>query len=98
MMALVIVILGVDYWTGHDIRLEIRLISELREKVKTLEGILPICASCKSIRTETGAYEQIEAYVSRHSEAQFSHGICPECMKKLYPEHADKILNKSHAE
>jgi hypothetical protein len=68
-----------------------RLISELRKTVKTLEGILPICASCKNIRNESGTYEQIEAHICRHSKAQFSHGICPECMKKLYPEYAGKM-------
>lgn len=58
----------------------------LEKKVRTLEGILPICASCKRIRTETGDYEQIEKYITNNSEASFSHGICPECAKKLYPE------------
>ncbi|MBU4261057.1 MAG: hypothetical protein KKC76_04150 [Proteobacteria bacterium] len=65
---------------------------ELRKKVKVLEGILPICASCKRIRNEKGEYEQMEKYVIEHSEASFSHGICNECAKKLYPEyfHGDK--------
>ena len=56
------------------------------EKVKTLSGFLPICASCKKIRDDKGYWNQIEAYISEHSEAEFSHGICPECCKKLYPE------------
>jgi hypothetical protein len=60
---------------------------ELEKKVRVLEGILPICASCKRIRTEKGGYEQIEEYITEHSEASFSHGICPECAKKLYPEY-----------
>ncbi|HNT69853.1 MAG TPA: hypothetical protein PKK79_11900 [Syntrophorhabdaceae bacterium] len=59
----------------------------LKKRVKALEGILPICASCKRIRTEKGEYEQIEKYVTEHSEASFTHGICPECAKKLYPEY-----------
>jgi hypothetical protein len=75
-----------------------RLITGLRQRVKTLEGILPICASCKNIRNENGGYEQIEEYISRHSNAQFSHGICPECMRKLYPGYAEKIMSKSHNE
>ncbi|MCX8045024.1 MAG: PAS domain-containing protein [Desulfobacterota bacterium] len=65
------------------------LISELQDalaKVKTLSGLLPICASCKRIRTDTGYWQQIESFISEHSEAAFSHGICPECMKKFYPE------------
>lgn len=60
------------------------------EKVKTLSGFLPICASCKKIRDDKGYWNQIEAYISDHSEAEFSHGICPECCKKLYPDfHVD---------
>lgn len=55
-------------------------------EVKTLSGFLPICASCKKIRDDKGYWNQIEAYISEHSEAEFSHGICPECSKKLYPD------------
>ena len=61
---------------------------ELEEKigeVKALSGLLPICSSCKKIRGDKGCWEQLEGYISRHSEATFSHGICPECMKELYP-------------
>jgi PAS domain S-box-containing protein len=53
--------------------------------VQTLSGLLPICASCKKIRNDSGYWEQLEAYITEHSEAQFSHGICPECARKLYP-------------
>lgn len=65
-----------------------RLITELREalaKVKILSGFLPICASCKKIRNDAGYWEQIEEYITGHSEAEFSHGICPECAEKMYP-------------
>ena len=58
----------------------------LQRKVKVLEGILPICASCKKIRNEKGEYEAIEKYVGEHSEASFSHSICSDCAKRLYPE------------
>ncbi len=60
---------------------------ELRDAlahVKTLQGLLPICASCKKVRDDDGYWQQIELYVSDHSDATFSHGICPECMVKLY--------------
>ena len=70
---------------------QIRLISQLQEalaKVKQLSGLLPMCASCKKIRDDSGYWNQLEAYISDHSEADFSHGICPECVKKLYPEYA----------
>ncbi len=65
----------------------VRLIRELQEslaKVRTLSGMLPICSSCKKIRDDKGYWTQIEAYIRDHSEAEFSHGICPDCMKKLY--------------
>lgn len=64
------------------------LIDKLRDaldKVRTLSGFLPICASCKKIRDDQGYWNQIEAYISKHSEAVFSHGICPDCARKLYP-------------
>ncbi len=66
-----------------------KLIKDLQRslaKVKTLSGMLPICASCKKIRDDQGYWNQIEAYIHKHSEATFSHGICPECTHKLYPE------------
>jgi len=55
-------------------------------EVRTLRGIIPICASCKMIRDDRGYWNQVEAYVRDHNEAEFSHGICPECIEKLYPE------------
>lgn len=55
-------------------------------EVKTLRGFLPICSSCKKIRDDTGYWNQIEAYIHKHTEAQFSHGICPDCAEKLYPD------------
>ncbi len=69
----------------------IKQLQDALDKIKTLRGLLPICASCKKIRDDSGYWHQIEAYVELHSEAVFSHGICPECMQKLYPELADKI-------
>jgi hypothetical protein len=66
-----------------------KVIVELRQalaQVKRLSGFLPICASCKKIRDDKGYWQQVEAYIRDHSEAQFSHGLCPECAKKLYPE------------
>ena len=55
-------------------------------QVKTLHGIVPICANCKKIRDDQGYWNQVEVYVRDHTEAKFSHGICPECMEKLYPQ------------
>ena len=66
-----------------------RLIQKLQKtllKVKTLSGLLPICANCKNIRDDKGYWRQLEEYISRHSEAEFSHSICPRCASKLYPD------------
>jgi len=65
------------------------LIGELQDalaSIKTLRGLLPICAGCKRIRDDKGYWNQIEVYVRDHSDADFSHGFCPECIEKLYPE------------
>jgi hypothetical protein len=76
----------------HRRRAEIEkdeLIVELKDaldEVKTLSGLLPICASCKKIRDDNGYWNQIEHYIQTHSDAEFSHGICPACVKKLYPD------------
>ena len=55
------------------------------DQIKTLRGIIPICANCKNIRDDQGYWNQVEVYVRDHTEAEFSHGICPECITKLYP-------------
>jgi PAS domain S-box-containing protein len=73
------------------------LIISLKEalaKVKTLTGFLPICSSCKQIRDDKGYWNQIESYIRDHSEAEFTHSLCPECASKLYPEIYDKISGK----
>ena len=59
-------------------------------EIKQLQGILPICAECKKIRDDEGIWHQIEAYIHAHSEAEFSHGVCPDCIKKLYPDLQDE--------
>jgi PAS domain S-box-containing protein len=71
-----------------------KLLAELQNalaQVKTLSGMIPICASCKKIRDDKGYWNQIESYIRDHSDAQFSHGICPECAKKLYGDLLEKI-------
>lgn len=67
-------------------------------EVKKLSGLLPICASCKKIKDDKGYWEQIERYISNHSEAAFSHGVCPDCAKKLYPDYYDKIWGNKEKE
>ncbi|UCF84401.1 MAG: ferritin-like domain-containing protein [Desulfobacteraceae bacterium] len=54
-------------------------------QIRTLRGLIPICASCKKIRDDQGYWSQIELYIRDHSEAEFTHSICPECLEKLYP-------------
>lgn len=62
-------------------------LQEALEKVKVLSGLLPICASCKKIRNDDNdSWQQIEDYIASHSEAEFTHGICPDCARQLYPE------------
>ena len=61
-------------------------LQEALDKVQTLSGLLPICAGCKKIRDDSGYWEQVEVYVQRHVDVQFSHGLCPDCMVRLYPE------------
>ena len=71
-----------------------RLVAELQKalsEVKTLRGYIPICASCKKIRDDKGYWNQVESYIERHTEAEFSHGICPDCLKRLYPEYAGEV-------
>lgn len=65
-------------------------LNEALDKIKTLHGIIPICAHCKNIRDDKGSWNQLEQYITTHSEAQFSHGICPDCMKELYPDYHPK--------
>ncbi len=75
-----------------------KLIQELQEalaNIKTLSGLIPICASCKKIRDDMGYWNRIESYIEKHSTAAFSHGICPECAKKLYPEIYEEMEDNS---
>lgn len=66
------------------------MLAEALKELKTLNGLLPICASCKSVRSDDGYWKRIEEYMEERSDARFSHGICPSCVEKLYPEFADK--------
>lgn len=80
----------VDITTRKEIEADrenlIKKLQDALNKIKTLKGILPICTSCKKIRDDKGYWNAIETYIKDHSEADFSHSICPDCAKKLYPE------------
>jgi response regulator RpfG family c-di-GMP phosphodiesterase len=74
-----------------------KLIEELQcalDSIKALKGLLPICSSCKKIRDDDGYWQNVEKYIREHSEAQFTHGICPDCAQKLYPEVYEKCLHR----
>lgn len=64
-------------------------LQEAFDHIKQLRGIIPICSNCKSVRDDEGFWKQVEVYVRDHSEAEFSHSLCPVCIKKLYPEFED---------
>ena len=68
----------------HDFVISMKLRESLQQ-VKTLRGLLPICAACKKVRDDRGYWRQIESYLSLHTQASFTHGICPDCADKLYP-------------
>ncbi|MBN1995524.1 MAG: response regulator [Anaerolineae bacterium] len=63
-------------------------------QVKTLRGLLPICSHCKKIRDDRGYWQQVEIYIENHSDAEFSHGLCPDCMQALYPDTYQKSLQR----
>ena len=64
----------------------IKALEEARIHIKTLQGILPICMHCHKIRNDSESWEKIEEYIERHTDALFSHGLCPKCLKKYYPD------------
>jgi PAS domain S-box-containing protein len=72
----------------------LKLIQELTDalaQVKTLTGLLPICAACKKIRDDNGYWQQVETYIQKHANVDFTHGICPDCVRRLYPEYTDAL-------
>jgi DNA-binding NtrC family response regulator len=81
---------------GRSLRYAIerqKLLTQLEhsaKEIKTLRGFLPICAGCKKIRDDQGYWTQIETYISDHTEAEFSHGLCPECAQRLYGNYLDR--------
>jgi sigma-B regulation protein RsbU (phosphoserine phosphatase) len=69
----------------HELRRSNDALQKALSEVKVLKGLVPICASCKKIRNDQGFWQQLEEYIQQHSEAEFSHGLCAPCIKKLYP-------------
>jgi PAS domain S-box-containing protein len=78
-----------------------KLVCRLKEavsRIRQLSGLLPICANCKKIRDDSGYWSQIEVYIREHSEADFSHGLCPDCTRELYPDLADHLEARQEQE
>lgn len=73
--------------TNHDLE-------KALTEIKTLQGIVPICAKCKKIRDDKGYWNRLEEYIETRLDAEFSHGLCPDCMRELYPEVAEKVLER----
>jgi DNA-binding NtrC family response regulator len=71
-----------------------RKLQEALDNVRTLSGLLPICSYCKKIKDDKGYWEQVETYLSQRSEVYFTHGMCPDCLRKIYPDMADEILQE----
>jgi ligand-binding sensor domain-containing protein len=95
-LALALLAGGLHLWRvrrlqDHEEMLERRIQEGLAE-IKVLSGLLPICASCKNVRDDRGYWNRIEVYIREHSEAEFTHGLCPGCLRKLYPEFAERVL------
>jgi hypothetical protein len=90
-----VIILAVSRYRFMKInRSRLEVISELQStlaEVKDLRGLLPICANCKNIRNDKGYWEQIETYIASHSSATFTHSLCPDCVKILYPGMGKKL-------
>ena len=71
----------------RELKLKNRELQKALDEVKELRGLLPICASCKSIRDDEGFWHHVEAYLIEHADVTFTHGLCPDCMSRLYPEY-----------
>jgi hypothetical protein len=81
--------------TEKVLRVEHEKLQLMFSEIKTLRGFIPICSVCKKIRDDEGFWQKIEKYIQEHSEARFSHGICPECLKTTYPELEDEDIDDS---
>lgn len=76
----------------HSLNLRKQELREAQQEVKTLRGLIPICSSCKKIRDDQGTWNRIESYIAKHTEAEFTHSYCNDCIRKLYPDLADEII------
>lgn len=86
-----VIILIYSLRTKHD------ELKEAHSNIKILKGLLPICSSCKRIRDDNGSWNQLEFFIDTHSEAQLTHGMCPECAKEHFPQYYERIRKKKKA-
>lgn len=77
-----------------ELRARITELEDALAQVKTLKGLLPVCAWCRKMRDDTGYWQELEVYIRRRTDAQFTHGICPECLRKHYPDIAPTVLSQ----
>ena len=75
-----------EQYLNQELRNTVDQLLKTQQEVKVLQGLIPICSHCKKIRDDKGVWNQLEFYIQDHSEATFSHGICPKCAKELYPD------------
>jgi two-component system sensor histidine kinase EvgS len=106
--SIIFIIFTLLYFWNRSLRREIRVRQKIEEErvvliadlqralseVKTLQSYLPICSHCRKVRKDSGYWQKIESYIQEHTDTKFSHGICPDCMRELYPDLAEKILQK----
>lgn len=78
----------------HQQRELVKELTKRVSEVKTLRGLLPICAECKNFRDDSGFWHEVESFLTQHTEAEFSHSFCPDCLHKLYPDFAHEIVAK----
>lgn len=86
-----VIILIYNLKTKHD------ELKEALSNIKVLQGLLPICSLCKKIRDDSGTWNQLEFFIDTHSEAQLSHGMCPDCAKEHFPQYYNRITQKKKA-
>lgn len=94
LLGFILIAIGIRRWLPKVIehqRMIINSLEKTKGEVRVLQGLLPICSCCNKIRDDKGYWNRLEAYITDHSEAEFSHGVCPACTKELYPEVAEQI-------
>jgi hypothetical protein len=95
LLMVVLVVLSLVNLNQQRVELEL---DKVHGELNVLKGILPVCSNCKKIKDENDQWHSLEGYVRRHSDAQVSHGLCPDCLQKLYPEEAARILARTAKE